>query len=131
MNTNESCASISESANRIHTCMMQFGGDYAEWYVGVAAESDTSVFARHNVGMHEQAVVLCQCINEREAHEVMCIFRCLGCDGHPLEVSLQPQVYVYAFRKDHYTAPSIRPEINPQFLSTKAKADRILPHLAS
>lgn len=88
-----------EIKNHIHEC----GGQYSNWYVGIASDPKERLFTEHNVSEKNGAWIYREAENSSAAREVEEYFvNTLETDGGPGGGDSSTK-YVYAYKKTSYT----------------------------
>ena len=91
--------------NSIVTYIKEHGGEYSDWYAGIASNWEDRLFNEHSVpGRGYKWWIARQCADNTAARNVEDTLHELGCDGGP-GGGEQSTVYVYAYLKGNMTNP--------------------------
>jgi len=80
------------------------GGEYTNWYCGIASDPEDRLFNEHKVPRKDSWWIYCQCHNTDDARTVENALIKLGCDGAPGGGD-KSTIYVYAYLKTAVTNP--------------------------
>lgn len=86
--------------------MKEFGGDFSDWYVGVAEDPETALFESHALQRDSDPWIYKPALTGKATNTVLRYFRgVLHTDGGAADVVIASATYVYAFKKSLHTQP--------------------------
>lgn len=88
--------------NEVALHMSKYGGNYQDWYVGVAADAKTSLFNDHGVKEINDAWICRQCVNDVAARQIERYFIKKGCKGGPVGEE-KSTLFFYAYMIQPHT----------------------------
>lgn len=89
--------------SEIKAYIQEWGGNYSDWYVGIASDPRKRLFDEHNVDEKEDAWIWHKCENASTAREIEEYFvNILGTDGGAGGGDYTTK-YVYAYKKAPHT----------------------------
>lgn len=89
--------------SEIKEFMKKWGGNYSDWYVGIASDPRKRLFTEHNVDEKKDAWIYRKCDNSDIAREIEEYFvEILGTDGGAGGGD-ETTKYVYAYKKAPHT----------------------------
>ena len=80
------------------------GGEYSDWYAGIASDWEERLVVDHKVAREHQWWIAHQCHTNASARGVEDALIKLGCDGAPGGGG-EDTIYVYAYLKSAVTKP--------------------------
>lgn len=82
------------------------GGQFGDWYVGVADDPETALFERHQVNRETDPWIYKPALTGKATFTVLRYFRdVLHTDADPATTSTDCTTFAYAFRKSATTRP--------------------------
>ncbi len=82
--------------------VQQCGGNYEDWYVGIAAYPDKSLFIGHNVSEKYDSWIYRSASTNADAKEIQHLLLMMGFDGNPKRNDSSGK-NVYVYKKAPYT----------------------------
>ena len=95
---------VPEIYEEIKAYITQKGEDYENWFVGVTADVERSLFSEHRVYRYDDLWIFRKCLTNRAVENIKNSLLRLGCDGF-LGGWVNSHNYVYAYRKTAHSKP--------------------------
>ncbi len=96
-----------EALNEINNYILENGGEYSKWYVGITSDPEDRLFNSHRVNKDSPTWVYCSCVSSTAARNVESYFlekqRTLGGQGGGDDTA----IYVYAYKTNPYTVETV------------------------
>jgi hypothetical protein len=98
--------SVQQIKYEILAYMKEFGGDFADYYVGIAADPQKALFERHGVDKEKDPWLYKQALTFAAARTVQKYFLGrLHADGEPVQEGDADTDCVYVYKKSENTRP--------------------------
>jgi len=95
---------IPEIFDAMKDYIVQHGGDFQNWFVGVTSDVDRSLFVEHRVYNNRDLWIYRKCTNNRAVENIKGSLIKLGCKGY-LGGWVNDPTIVYAYHKSAHTRP--------------------------
>ena len=82
--------------------MSKSGGNYQDWYAGVAADPKARLFNDHGIKENGDEWICRQCVNAASARAIERYFIKKGCKGSPVDEEQSTQFF-YAYKIEPHT----------------------------
>ena len=93
---------VTKTTREITDYIVSWGGNYSEWYVGIASNPRDRLFSDHNVNENNDAWIYRDVGSSNAARQVETYFLDLGCQGGSGGGDYSTR-YVYAYKIDSHT----------------------------
>lgn len=98
--------SVQQIKYEILAYIKEFGGEFSDYYVGIAADPKKALFEKHHVDPEKDPWLYKQALSFAAARTVQDYFlRRLGADGEPVLRGDEDTDCVYVYKKSENTTP--------------------------
>lgn len=98
--------SVQQIKYEILAHIKEFGGEFSDWYVGVADDPKDALHGRHRADENEDVWLYKQALSTQACRTVQSYFlQRLNTDGEAVAASEQDMRYIYVYKKSARTDP--------------------------